>query len=170
VGIIAAKIPRWIEREVGNEKRTYRLEEGNYNLNLKSEKKKRKWVQKPSAVAITILASSIVIFSYLFPEISETQGMRAVVMILRSTSILFLWYSLLGPYFLKLSQKYFKSKQSKYATEVQKTLNILIPLRYIVFKKWNESQNYRGLRRIKNFVRMSLITILSTEFYSDESN
>jgi len=170
VGIIAAKIPVWINREIGDDKSVYKLEEGTYNPDLESDRKKRKWVQKPSAVAITILASVIVILSYLFPEISDTQGMRAVVMILRSTAILFLWYSLIGPYFLKLSRKYFKSKQNKYATEVQKTLNILIPLRYIVYKTWNESQNYKGLRRIKNFVKMSLITILSTEFYADENN
>jgi len=170
VGALAARIPDWIDREVSEEKRKYVLEEGNYNLDTKSEKKKKKWIQKPSAVAITILASIIVILSYLFPEISETQGMKAVIMILRSTSILFLWYSLIGPYFLKLSQKYFKSKQNKYATEVQKTLNILIPLRYIIYKKWNEGQNFSGLRRIKYFIRTSLITILSTDFYSDENN
>jgi hypothetical protein len=170
VGIIAAKIPGWIKQEISKEKRVYRLEEANHHLEIKSEKKKIKWVQKPSAVAIILLASIIVILSYLLPEISETQGLRAVVMILRSTSILFLWYSLVGPYFLKLSQKYFKSKQNKYAKEVQKTLNILIPLRYIIYKTWNDSQDFSGLKRIKNFIKMSLVTILSTEFHADENN
>jgi len=170
VGIIAARIPGWIKLEIEKEKRVYRLEEETHNLEIKSKKNKRKWVQKPSAFVIIILACLIVIFSYIFPEISETQGMRAVVMILRSTSILFLWYSLVGPYLLKISRKYFKSKQNKYAKEVQKTLNILVPLRYIVYKTWNESQHFSSLGRIKNFVRMSLINILCTEFYKNENN
>jgi hypothetical protein len=170
IGIIASKIPNWIRRGIRDQKRGYQLKEGSYNPNQKSEKIKRKLVQKPSAVLITILAGSIVVFSYLFPEISESQGMQAVIMILRSTAILFIWYSLIGPFFLKLSQNYFRTKQNKYATEIQRTLNILVPLRYIVYQTWNESQNYSYLKRIKIFIKNSLITIFSTEFYSDEKN
>ena len=170
VGVLAARIPGWIEQEIKKKKKIYLLEDQENKLEIKTDRKRRFWLQKPSAYVIIIFAGILVILSFLFPEISETQGLKAVVMIVRSTCILILWYSLVGPYLLKLSQKYFRSKQNKYAEEVQKILNILVPIRYIIFKTWNESQRFSGLERIKKFILMSLVTILSTDFYTNENN
>jgi len=170
VGIIAAKIPIWIEREIKNEKTNYQLEEIEYNFELQTNRKKRSWFKKPSIYAVIIFAGTIVILSYLFPEISETQGVKALIMIVRSTCILALWYTLIGPYLLKVAQKYLGSKKNKYAEEVQRTINILVPLRYIVYRSWNENKKFTGFERIKKFIMMSLLTILSTKFYVDEDN
>jgi hypothetical protein len=170
VGIVAARIPGWIEQEIENEKTVYHREGRENNFELQSTKKKRSWLKKPSIYAVIIFAGIIVVLSYLFPEISETQGIKALIMIIRSTCILAVWYILIGPYLLKLAQKYLRSKQNKYAEEVQKTINILIPLRYIIYKSWNESQRFAGFERIKNFTMMSLITILSTEFDTNEDD
>jgi len=170
VGIIAAKIPAWIEQELKDGKTIYQLEEKENNFELQSIRKKRSWLKKPSVYAVIIFAGTIVILSYFIPEISETQGVKALIMIVRSTCILALWYTLVGPYLLKLAQKYLRSKKNKYAEEVQKTINMLIPMRYIVYKSWDESQKFTGLEKIKKFIMMSLISILSTEFYANEDN
>jgi hypothetical protein len=170
VGISAARIPSWIENETNKEKNIYQLKDSEEEFDFPTRKKKKLWFKKPSVYTMITFAGTLIILSYLFPEISETQGMKALVMIVRSTCILILWYSLVGPFLIKISQNYLRTKQNKYATEVQKTLNILIPLRYIVYQAWNESQNYSGLNRIKNFTRTSLLNILSTEFYTDEKN
>ena len=129
VGIIAARIPAWIEDEVNKEGTIYYLEEIENNFEIRSKRKKRSWFKKPSVYAVIIFSGIIVILSYLFPEISETQGMKALIMIVRSTCILALWYTLIGPYLLKLAQNYLKSKKSKYAVEVQRTISILVPIK-----------------------------------------
>jgi hypothetical protein len=169
-GIIAPKIPDWLKSE--HEKRSEILIMENWEEieDVRTYKKKRSWIRKPSAYLIISLAGLIVVLSYLFPEISESQASQAIIMILRSTCILILWYSLLGPYLLKISQNYLKSKQNVHATEVQKTLHILTPMRYVIYKIWNISSQYSGLKRIKFFIKMSLINILSNDFKSDGTN
>jgi hypothetical protein len=170
VGIFAVRIQGWLELEGKKEKTIYLPKESGSNIIIQSKRKKRSWVRKPSIYAVILFAGTLVILSYLYPEVSETQGMKALIMIVRSTCILVLWYTLIGPYLLKIAQKYLGSKKNKYAEEVQKTINILVPMRNIVYQSWAESRRFTGFKRFKKFILMSLITILLTEFSADEDN
>jgi hypothetical protein len=170
VGLTAARMPAWLENEISHEGNRLRIREGITNFEISMNKEKRSWIKKPSSYVILSLAAMIIVFSYIFPEISETKGMQAITMIIRSTCILIVWYTVAGPYLLKLAKRFLRSKQNVHAKEVEKTMQILIPMRYIVYQTWNDSAQFKGIRRIKNFVKLSLVNILSTEFTPNEIN
>ncbi len=170
VGIMASRMPAWLEKELRQQRSILRIREGVTNFEISMRKKKRSWLKKPSTFFILSLATIIIVFSYIFPDISETQGLQAIIMIVRSTCILILWYAVAGPYLFKLSKHFLRSKQNAHAREVEKTMRILIPIRYIIFETWNDSAQFTGIRRMKNFIKLSLINILSTEFESNEIN
>jgi hypothetical protein len=170
VGIVAAKMPNWLNEEINNQKTICRFKENTKNIDLSISKKKRPWIKKPSAYIIITLAGIIVILSHVLPGVSESQGLQAVVLIVRSSCILIIWYIFIGPFLIKISQRYLRSKQNAHVKEVEKTLQLLIPMRYIVYKTWNESGYFSGFGRMKYFIKMSLINILSTEFTFDENN
>lgn len=167
IGLFAVKVPDWIKSELGKNPERYRLDNTAENFQIKVKRKKKNWMQKPSSLAILILAIGIVISSYIFTEISETQGFRALIMIVRSVCIMTIWYVLVGPLLLKLYKKFIISKQNTYAAEVQKTIHILTPMRFIIYQSWDKSREYKGVFRIKSFITLALVNILSADFYND---
>jgi hypothetical protein len=83
---------------------------------------------------------------------------------------MFLWYILVGPFLFKIYQKFLKSKQNAYAEEVQQTIQILPSLRYIIYQSWNKSRDFKRFRKIKAFIILTIINILTADFFSDENN
>jgi hypothetical protein len=142
----------------------------NKDLNLDVKNKRRFWLKKPSIILIISIAGSIIVLSFLFPEVTKDQGAQAIILIIRSTCILFLWYYLIGPFLIKKVQKYLDSKQNLHAKEVERTLQFLRPLKYIISETWSESSKYSGMLKVKHFIKLSLLKILSNEFASDEKN
>jgi hypothetical protein len=67
-------------------------------------------------------------------------------------------------------QKFLKSKENAYAEEVQQTIQILPSLRYIIYQSWDKSRDFKMFRRIKAFIMLALINILTADFISDENN
>jgi hypothetical protein len=169
VGIVAPRIPGWIRNELKKQHNLIRLDEIENKPEIPTGKKKKSWLKKPSAYLIISIAGLIVLLSYLFPEISETQASRAGLMIVRSTCILILWYTLIGPYLLRVIKNFLKSKQYAHAQEVDKAFQFLVPLKYIINTTWKESARLSGIGRIKYFIKISLVNILSAEFSSDEN-
>jgi hypothetical protein len=170
VGIMAARMPAWLEKEIRHQRNILQISEGIANFEISMSKAKRSWIKKPSTYVILSLAVIIIFLSYVFKDISETQGMQAIIMIIRSTFILIVWYTVAGPYLLKLSKRFLRSKHNTHAREVEKTMQILIPMRYIIYKTWNDSAQFSGIGRFKNFIKLSLVNILSTEFRANEDN
>ncbi len=165
VGIFAAKLPDWVSKEISHGNAHRRIEDvSNYNGTIIKKKKKR-WYQKGTTIAIVFLSIGIIISSYLFPEISETQGIKAIIMIVRATCIMFLWYVLLGPLVFKLYKKYIRKKKNAYTAEVRNAIDILPVLRHIIYQTWQNSRSHRGPRRVKIFVVSALVNILSAEFH-----
>jgi hypothetical protein len=170
IGFLATKVPPWIEKEVKHEKERHKIQSMNEMENIKVTKKKKIWLLKPSTFAIFILAVLLILLSYTLPEISERQGIQSVIMIIRSVCIMLLWYTLVSPVFIKLYKKYLNSKKHIYSHQVQKTIQILPTLRLIVYQKWNQSREYSGLKRLITFIQLSLISILSAEYYTNETD
>jgi hypothetical protein len=170
IGILAAKVPDWIAQEIKNDGKKYKIDGSPPVLEIKTNRKKKNWLKKPSSLLILLLAGVIVISSYIFPEISGTQGAKALIMIFRSISIMFLWYILVGPFIFKIYQKFLKSKQNAYSKEVQQTIQILPSLRYIIYQSWDKSRDFKMFRKIKAFIILTLINILTADFVRDENN
>ncbi len=91
-------------------------------------------------------------------------------MIVRSVCIMILWYILLAPLLINMYQRVVKSKQNTYASEIQRTIQILPPMRYIIYQVWHDTGNLSGYNRIKRFIIVLLVSLFSAEFYSDEKN
>jgi hypothetical protein len=170
IGILSAKVPGWIAQEIKNDGKKYKIDGSPPVLEIKTNRKKKNWLKKPSSLLILLLAGVIIISSYIFPEISGTQGVKALIMIFRSISIMFLWYILVGPFLFKIYQKFLKSKQNAYAEEVQQTIQILPSLRYIIYQSWDKSRDFKRFRKIKAFIILTIINILTADFFSDENN
>ncbi len=163
VGILAARLPGWVEKEIGNviSHPAIDITENSNGMILK--KRKKKWYQKLTTIAIFLLAIGVISLSYVFPEISESQAVKALIMIIRALSIMAIWYFLLGPWILKLYQKYMSKKQNVYTIDVQNTLDVLPVLYRIIYQTWQNSRSYNGLKRVKVFVVSVFVNILTIE-------
>ncbi len=170
IGVLASKVPGWIAHEINNDRKKYMIDDKPLSLKIKIDRKKKNWLQKPTSLLILLLAGVIIVSSYIFPEISEKQGLKALIMIIRSICIMFFWYTLVGPFLFKMYQKILKSKENAYAEEVQQTIQILPSLRYIIYQSWDKSRDFKMFRRIKAFIMLALINILTADFISDENN
>jgi hypothetical protein len=170
IGWVAAKVPGWISEEIKREKKIYKLDETVKIINLKVNRRKKSWLKKPSGMAVLLLAGILIIFSYIYPEISEKQAIQALIMIIRSVCIMVLWYIIMSPVLIKIYKRFLNSRKQTYAIEVQRTIQILPILRYIVYKTWNFSRSYSGFTRYKVFFLSSIVNILSAEYSSDENN
>jgi hypothetical protein len=170
IGVLAAKVPGWIAHEINNDRKKYMIDDRPLSLEIKIDRKKKNWLQKPLSLLILLLAGVIIVSSFIFPEISEKQGVKALIMIIRSICIMFFWYTLVGPFLFKMYQKFLKSKENAYAEEVQQTIQILPSLRYIIYQSWDKSRDFKMFRRIKAFIMLALINILTADFISDENN
>ena len=163
IGLIAARLPKWLDQElkITGDLRIKFIPPGAELLTLK---KRKRGLKKPSVAAIIFLAASLFIASYLYPEISRTQGMEALIMIIRAAFILLIWYSLLGPQLLRLYQHWAKDKKTRYAQQVQEAIDIFPAMRAIIRQTWQKSAEFRGIRRIRKFMVCALAIILTVEF------
>ena len=165
IGIFAGKLPQMINSLSNNEDfNTLNLNSQNQNLNLK--KKKRKiWLKKPSSGAILLLAITILVLTYIYPQFSETAGLREIIMIIRSIFIMMIWYKYLGPFLMNKYKKYIKTKGSKYVNEFNYTMNFLPVVKSTVINSWQGSKKYKAIYRIKYFILLTLINLINIELH-----
>ena len=170
VGILASRIPGWIDKELVRYHQSIPVDEFSTPSQIKVFKKKKSWLRRPSGIAIFILAAIIVLLSYIYPEISAKQSTKAVIMILRSITIMAIWYIWIGPKLLTLLNRMLKKKQNQYYIQVHNTLQILPPLRAIIYQTWNSAKKYSTLKRIKTFILLTLVSSLSGKLQYHESD
>lgn len=163
VGIYSAKIPGWVKEEMESGK-DYSVSV-NDQLQLESEKRKRKKKRflKPSGVLIILLAASIVVLTYVFPQFEDSQGKMAIVMIVRSFIIMLFWYAIVGPILRKVYHRYLSKKKSKYTVEVEQSVRIMPLLKVMVVHSWNASKNLPGLKRFKRFITLLIVSLFTIE-------
>jgi hypothetical protein len=164
IGLLSARLPVWIKDELDKRNDDRQWTPLPRKISLSEKKKRGRWIRKPTTIAVLLLTLVMVAGSYFFPEISTSQGMRALIMILRATAIMVIWYYLFGPLFLKIYKKFINRKQNTYAGEVQETIEMLPALRYIIYRTWQKSAGLHGFKRIKSFLVNAFVSILTAEF------
>ena len=170
IGIFAGKTPQWLMNyDKQSTLATHNLAEENMQNSLKKRKRKF-WLKKPSGIVILLLATVIVIFTYIYPQFSETAALKAVIMIIRSIVIMIIWYLIAGPFFLKIYKNYINKYGSKYSRDINSTLQVLPAAKSIVIHSWKYSKKYSNIRRIKHFILTTLFNILVIELPYDEEN
>jgi len=170
VGIVAARIPFWLSNEMTSFKEKFIIHNIPESIQLKVQNKRKSWLRRPSGIAIIILAALVVLLSYMYPQITAQQGSRAIIMVVRSIFIMVLWYTLIGPKLLLLFKKILNKKRNQYVDQVKSTLQIIPPLRLIIYQTWNAAKIYKRFKRIKTFIVLTLISTLSAEFYASKTN
>ena len=163
VGIFSAKIPGWVEERMkSNQELSLTINE-QLLVKSKSRKKRRKWFIKPSGIIVILLAISIIVLTYVFPQFEDSQGKMAIVMIVRSMIIMFLWYTIAGPLLRKVYYRYLSKKKSKYSAEVDQSIRIMPLLKTMVVFSWTASKNYPGLSKFKHFITILIVSLFTVE-------
>jgi len=170
IGIFAGKAPQHLSNPDENSMLSLeKIKVSNNFQNLKKRKSKF-WLKKPSSIGILLLVSLIIVLTYVFPQFSETEALKAIIMILRSIFIMLIWYLIVGPFFLKLYKNYINKYGSKYSKDVDYTLRLLPVAKMIVVHSWKYSKKYKDISRIKQFILTTIINMLVIELPENEKN
>ena len=81
---------------------------------------------------------------------------KAAYLIFRSLAILILWYTLLGPFLLRLLNKILSNKREFYQEDLQGIQKILPSLKLIIYHSWKECKHLRGFNRLSQFLASSI--------------
>ncbi len=168
-GIIAGRLPVWMKKFINeNEKaiNNFSLSEVEEKNNKKKSKIKKRWWKRPSGYLILSFSVIFALLTYLFPFFGKNKISEVIIMIIRSVLIVFLWFTFVAPYLLKLFRKFVEKKKNIYTTEINNVILLFPKLRYLVSENWKRSASLIGLKRIKHFL-ISTITIL---IFSDIEN
>ena len=162
-GLIASRLPAWIEKAEVEVDMCQIKKENIPVVEKKKIRRRRMWIRKPSGILIFILAVAIVILTYVFPHFSESVGIKAVIMIIRSFLIMSVWFFILSPHVLKFYKKFFKEKRGKYSDEVSSAISLLPVFKSIVFHNWKKTKGVFIIRRIKLFLVTTFVCIFKVE-------
>ena len=169
IGLIAGKLPYWLKDVVENDSikiADFRNDQKEFSIKKKS-RKKRRWWQRPSGVLFFSFALAVVILSYIYPEFGSNKAYEVIIMTLRAMLIMFIWYTLLAPFFLKLFRAYVSKKQNIYSTEINKIIGIFPQLRSLASYSWKISSTEKNYRRIKSFIIYLTAFLLISDFETE---
>lgn len=165
VGLFAGKLPFWIEdviEENGIEITAF--QDSNFDITKKKKRKHKRWWQRPSGIILFSFAAVMVVLSYIYPEFGSNKAYEIMIMMLRATVIMVVWYTLIGPLLLKYLRRFIKNKQNIYSTEIIKIVDAFPHLRGLVSYCWKISSAEKGYRKIKSFIIYLTAFLLITDF------
>jgi hypothetical protein len=81
---------------------------------------------------------------------------KGIYIMLRSFLILMLWYLVIGPFLLKLVQKYLRKKESQYQEDITNAMDLFPYFRQIILYTWKETKHLKGYTRFKYFMANSI--------------
>ncbi|MGB9664367.1 MAG: hypothetical protein ACPL25_05545 [Ignavibacteria bacterium] len=160
---LAIELPSFLER---NEQK-FRLMNSKYfdtnnelsfkNLNSQNSKKK-KWYKKPSRIILSIFLISFALITYINPELSKIKLIDVISMIIRAVVIIYLWFNLISPAFVKFLMK-FINRNSNFS-QVEEITLLFPEFKKIISFAWTINSNYPRLKRILNFIKDSLLLLM----------
>lgn len=81
---------------------------------------------------------------------------NSVYLVIRSVSILIIWYALLGPLLVHFLNKFLSTKRAIYYNDMNDILLILPTLKRIIYHSWIESKEFRGFNKLSQFLAKSI--------------
>ena len=79
-----------------------------------------------------------------------------IYIMLRSFLILLLWYLIIGPFLLKLVQKYLSKKKSKYQNDISNAMDLFPYFKQIITYTWHNTKHLKRYTRFKHFMANSI--------------
>jgi len=101
--------------------------------------------------------------SYLYPAHAIIPSNIIVNILLRSILLLLAWYLVAGPLIMLLIKRSLKQQQQKYRPEINEVMLLLPQIRYIFKRSFKLSESRKGFARIRLFLQILLINVLSGE-------
>jgi hypothetical protein len=144
-------IPSSLENKIGEE------------IQQKRKRKKKSWFLRPTGIFVIVISAGIIILSYLSPELEENIAMSVILMLLRALVITFIWYTIAAPLARKYFEKFVRKRKSEYAKELEAIISMFPQFRNIVNYCWKNSENKKGLKRIRYFLSTSFYYLLLSE-------
>jgi hypothetical protein len=129
----------------------------------KKDKKKKNWLLSPTGIIIIFISLTVLIFSYISPSTSEVGYSEIIIMLIRSITIMIIWFALIGPIVRKLFQRYLSGKKSFYASEVSVIIESFPHFKKVIAICWKISSEKKGFRRIHHFLSKSFYYLLITK-------
>ena len=127
------------------------------------DRKKKNWLLRPTGIIIIFISLTVLIFSYISPSTSEVSYSEIIIMLIRSITIMIIWFTLIGPLIRKLLQKYLLRKKSFYADEVNEIMELFPQFKKVIAFCWKISSEKKGFRRIHHFLSTSFYYLLITK-------
>ena len=156
IGIYAGRLPKKIDYYKNII--PYSLEDKTKeDIPRKEKRKKKSWFLRPTGIFVILISAGIIILSYLSPELEENIAISVILMLVRAVVITFIWYTIVAPLAKKYFEKFVRKRKSEYAKELEAIISMFPQFRNIVNYCWKNSENKKGLNRIRYF--------LSTSFY-----
>lgn len=132
---------------------------------VKKKRKKKFWWKRMTGILLITLLLATAAYSY-FNESEDSTYLTVVIILARSFGLTIVWYSLIAPFALKLSSKFFEKKKSAYSVEITGILNLIPIYKMIVSESYSMTSGKRGLNRYKDFLSIVLSNII---FYRSEN-
>ena len=121
-------------------------------LSFENTRKRKRWFQKLSGIVILFFFLALLSFSFFVPEWANSKLTEIIVMIVRAVIIVLFWYFLISPLLRKIISKQVSKQKAKHLVEINSILHFFPQMKQIVGYSWKKSKDFRGIKRIENFL------------------
>ncbi|WP_460217820.1 hypothetical protein [Psychroserpens sp. MEBiC05023] len=111
---------------------------------------------KTKVIWIWLVTVALIVIAFAFFGGDLFGWKKAVYILIRSFLILLLWYLVIGPFLLKLMQKYLNKKESQYKEDIANAMDLFPYFRQIISYSWRETKHLKGYTRFKFFMATSI--------------
>jgi len=132
--------------------------------NVAGKKGRRRFLKKLSGYLLFFIAGAVMVLSYIFPVFEESQGLAAMIMVVRSILIMTIWYLLLGPFLLKRLRTFLAKKETVYSADVESIITLLPVFRTLIDDSWKKSAEGKRYHRFNRFVFLLIARILTVRY------
>lgn len=127
----------------------------NYDLEtilpkINSKKKKKK------SLYFFLILLAIVIVPIIYFNDDAHGWQNAVYLVLRSVLILIIWYVLIGPFLIRFLNRILSQKRKFYQADIQDIVLIFPSLKSIIYHSWKDSESFKGVNRLSQFLAKSI--------------
>lgn len=123
--------------------------------NQLKERKRKGWF-KNKMIWIWLGTVAIIFGAFTFFDDNLFGWQKALYVLLRSFLILMLWYSVVGPFLLRMVRKYLNKKKSQYKEDISDAMDLFPYFRQIISYTWKETKHLKGYKRFKVFIANSI--------------
>ncbi|MBD3223170.1 MAG: hypothetical protein GF313_00460 [Caldithrix sp.] len=171
-GIFAPILTNSMQMDLQTHPERYVLTDKNGRQRFPQKRKRARFQKRLTLSLLFTMALGIFILSYIFPVFEKSSGTAAVIMIIRSVTIMTIWYFIIGPFLMKKLHRYLGKKQTRYAGEIYSIMAVFPLLKRIVSGSWRSTSVYRGVNRWTMLIKIILYHILTADLSrpSEKSN